>query len=218
LVEDDKGLCNTLERGLGEAGHVVESVHNGEEGIYYALNADYDVIVLDIMLPDISGLEVCKKLRGKSVSTPIIMLTAKKEPNDRVRGLDAGADDYLCKPFDFEELEARLRALQRRQVPNRSAVIKTAGISLNTITHEAEANNKKAALTPTEYRVLEYIMANPNRVLTRAMIEEHIWDISRDHESNIVDVFIEKLRHKLDLDPKTGPIRAVYGVGYRLIL
>jgi len=217
LVEDDKGLCDTLKRGLGEAGHVVESAYGGETGAHYAQDAGYDVIILDVMLPDMSGVEVCKELRASAISTPVLMLTAKKTLNDKVKGLDAGADDYLCKPFEFEELEARLRALQRRQVLNRSAVLKTSGISLNTITHEVTANDKRVTLTPTEYRILEYLMMNPNRIITRAMIEEHIWEINKDHESNIVDVFIERLRHKLGCDSRTGPIKTIYGEGYQLM-
>jgi len=218
LVEDDKGLCDTLKRGLGEAGYVVESVHDGETGAYYAQNAEYDLIILDIMLPDRSGIEVCQALRAGSISTPILMLTARNTLKDKVKGLDAGADDYLCKPFEFEELEARLRALQRRQLPHRSPVIEIFGISLNTITHEVTANNKRVALTPTEYRILEYLMMNPDRVITREMIEEHIWEFDKDHESNTIDVFIKKLRHKLGCDSRTGPIRTIYGEGYRLTL
>jgi len=217
LIEDDQGLCDTLKRGLFETGHVVESTHDGETGIYYVKNAEYDLIILDIMLPDVSGIEVCQALRANSISTPILMLTAKKTLRDKVDGLNAGADDYLCKPFDFEELEARIRALQRRQSSHKSPVIEMSGILLNTLTHEVIYNGNNITLTTTEYRILEYFLMNPNQIITRAMIENYIWDIEDNHESNAIDTFIKKLRHKLGCGIQTGPIQTIYGEGYRLI-
>lgn len=216
LIEDDQVLCDTLKRGLGEIGYVVESAHDGETGIYYARNAEYDLIILDIMLPDKSGIEVCQVLRASAISTPILMLTAKNTLKDKVKGLNAGADDYLCKPFEFDELEARLRSLQRRLGPQRSPVIENLGISLNTVTHEVKADGKPVALTATEYRILEYFMMNPNQVITREMIEGHIWAIENTHQSNAIDVFIRKLRRKLGCNARTGPIRTIYGEGYKL--
>jgi len=216
LVEDDPGLCNTLERGLGESGNVVDVTHDGEAGMFYAHNAEYDTIILDVMLPGISGVEVCRTLRADGISTPILMLTAKNTLGDKVKGLDAGADDYLVKPFDFEELEARLRALQRRKEPYRPPVIEASGILLDTAAHEVIVNGKTVELTTTEYRILEYMMMNPNRVLTRDMVEEHIWKIEKTHQSNAVDVFIGKLRHKLGYKARSGPIQTIHGKGYRL--
>ena len=216
LVEDDPGLCNTLERGLGESGNVVDVTHDGKAGIFYAQNVEYDTIILDVMLPDINGVEVCRALRAGGVSTPVLMLTAKNTLEDKIKGLDAGADDYMIKPFDFEELEARLRALQRRQAPYKSPVIEVSGILLDTAAREVTVNGKTVEMTTTEYRILEYLMMNPNQVLTRDMIEEHIWKIEKTHQSNAVDVFIGKLRHKLGYEARSGPIQTIHGKGYRL--
>ena len=205
LVEDDRVLCGTLSRGLGEEGYVVECAHDGQTGIYYARNAEYDLVILDIMLPDISGIEVCRNIRANGISVPILMLTAKNTLNDKVKGLDAGADDYLCKPFEFEELEARLRALQRRRLPGKSTVIETGGISLNTVTREVTSGGDRINLTSTEYRILEYLMMNPDRLITRVMIEEHIWDIDKNHESNTIDVFYQEAAPQAGLRPSDRP-------------
>ena len=218
VVEDNKKLCFTLKQGLTEMGHVVDTVNDGRTGIDFAGAADYDLIILDIMLPDIDGLEVCRNLREGLESTPILMLTAKKTVDDRVKGLNAGADDYLCKPFAFEELEARIKAIHRRETSQKSPVIEAGDISLDTITRKVTVGGKEISLTLTEYRVLEYFMFHPNRLLSRGMIENHIWDIRKDSEYNTIDVFISRLRHKLGYDSKTCPIRSVYGEGYRLVV
>jgi len=218
IIEDDKELCATLKRGLTETGHVVDIVNDGISCIDFAKTTDYDIIILDIMLPDIDGLEVCRKLRDTALATPILMLTAKRSIEDRVEGLNAGADDYLCKPFGFEELEARFRAVHRRESAQKSPVIEINGISLNTVSHEVMANGNKVELTSTEYRMLEYFMSHPNQVLTREMIENHIWDIEKSNEYNSLNVFISRLRRKLGYDSKTCPIRSVYGEGYRLVV
>jgi DNA-binding response OmpR family regulator len=215
VIEDSKELCNTLKRGLVEIGHVVDTVNDGKSGIDFAENAEYDLIILDIMLPDINGMDVCRTLRDDSVSVPILMLTAKRSVDNRVKGLNAGADDYLCKPFAFEELEARIRAIRRRETSGKSQVIEAGGISLNTVTREVIANGKKIELTVTEYQVLEYFMTNHDKLLTYEMIEAHIWDIEKSCEYNAVNVFISRLRRKLGWDMKNCPIKNVYGEGYR---
>ncbi len=215
IIEDDKGLCSTLERGLAEVGHVVDTVHDGASGIDFSGAAEYDLIILDIMLPDISGLEVCRKLRDASISAPILMLTARRAIEDRVEGLNAGADDYLCKPFAFDELEARIRAVHRRETTQKSPVIEAGGISLDTVNRMAKANGKIVELTSIEYHMLEFLMTHSNRLLTYEVIENHIWDIEKSREYNNVSVFISKLRHKLGYDMKNCPIKNVYGEGYR---
>jgi DNA-binding response OmpR family regulator len=206
-----------LKCGLGEIGHVVDTVYKGRTGIDFAEAAEYDLIILDIMLPDIDGIKVCRILREDSVSAPILMLTAKNAIEDRIEGLNAGADDYLCKPFAFEELEARIRAIRRRETSQKSPVIESSGISLNTVTREVFANGKKIDLTPTEYHLLEYFITNPDRLLTYEMLEDHIWDIEKKYEYNVVNVFISRLRHKLGYDMKNCPIQNVYGEGYQFI-
>jgi DNA-binding response OmpR family regulator len=217
IVEDDKKACDVLKRGLTEAGHIVEAVSDGESCVEYAHDVGYDLIILDIMLPGIDGLEVCRKLRAGPVSPPILMLTGKDTVGDKIKGLNAGADDYLCKPFDFDELEARIKALQRRTLTRGSPVIEAGGISLNTITREVRSNGKKVGLTSTEYRLLEYFMTNPNMVLTRRMIEEHIWNIETALESNAIDVLVGKIRRKMGFDIRACPIQNVYGEGYRFV-
>ena len=217
IIEDDKKLCFTLERGLAEVGHVVDIVNDGRTGIDFAGAAEYDLIILDIMLPDINGIEVCCNLRRDKISAPVLMLTAKRSIEDRVEGLNAGADDYLCKPFAFDELEARIRAVHRRETTQKSPVIEAAGIMLDTVNRTVTANGKKVELTSTEYRMLEYFMSHPNRLLTREMIENHIWDIEKSSEYNVLNVFISKLRHKLGYDMKNCPIKNVYGEGYRFM-
>jgi DNA-binding response OmpR family regulator len=217
IIEDDKELCFTLKRGLAEVGHVVDTVSDGRTGIDFAGAAEYDLIILDIMLPDIDGLEVCRNLRRNLVSAPILMLTAKRSIEDRVEGLNAGADDYLCKPFAFEELEARIRAVHRRETTQKTPVIEAAGITLDTVNRMVTAKGKKVELTSTEYRMLEYFMSHQNHVLTREMIENQIWDIDKSSEYNVLNVFISKLRHKLGYDMKNCPIKNVYGEGYRFM-
>jgi DNA-binding response OmpR family regulator len=218
VVEDNKKLCFTLKQGLTEMGHVVDIVNDGKSGIDFAVAIEYDLIILDIKLPDIDGVEVCRLLRGESISSPILMLTAKRTIDDRVKGLNAGADDYLCKPFAFDELEARIKAIHRRETSQKSLVIEVSGISLDTITRKVTVGGKEIALTATEYRMLEYFMFHPNRVLTREMIENHLWDIQKDSQYNTIDVFISRLRNKLGYDIKTCPIRSVYSEGYRLVV
>jgi DNA-binding response OmpR family regulator len=215
IIEDDKALCSTLERGLVEIGHVIDTVNDGASGIDFAEAAEYDLIILDIMLPDINGVEVCRILRKNSVSAPFLMLTAMRSVDDRVNGLNSGADDYLCKPFAFDELEARIRAVHRREGAQKSPVIEAGGITLNTLSRVATANGKQVELTSTEYHMLEFLMSHPNRLLTYETIENHIWDIEKSREYNNISVFISRLRRKLGYSNKNCPFRSVYGEGYR---
>jgi DNA-binding response OmpR family regulator len=174
LVDDDKRLCNTVKRGLEENAYAVDCVHNGDDGYYYAETTPYDLIILDVMMPLKDGLEVCRALRSKKVLTPILMLTAKDTVEDRVRGLDTGADDYLVKPFAFAELLARVRALLRRKGASKSSKVKVGDLELDTVTRKVAWRDRPIDLTTKEFAVLEYLMHHPDEVITRTMIEEHL--------------------------------------------
>ena len=215
VVEDEKKVASFIKRGLEQESYAVDIVHDGEEGEHYARVNDYDAIILDIMLPKKNGLDVLKDLREAGVDTPVILLTARDSVEDRVKGLNLGADDYLVKPFAFEELIARLNVMMRRGgsgIP----VLKFADLSLDPATRKAKRGDKEVELTVKEYALLEYLLRNPNRVLTRALIAEHVWDQSFDSETNVVDVYINHLRAKIDSDPSKRLIHTVRGVGYVL--
>lgn len=216
VVDDDHRLCSVVKRGLREEAYVVDVAFDGEEGQYLAEVNPYDLIVLDIMMPKKDGITVCRELRANNVNTPILMLTARDAVEDRVSGLDAGADDYLIKPFAFSELLARVRALLRREGIVRSFEIKVGDLILDTSTREARHGSETVELTNKEYVLLEYFMRHPNIVLTRMMIEEHAWDYDFDSMSNLVDVYVRRLRRKLGDAGKGEVIQTVRGAGYRL--
>ena len=216
VVDDDVRLCSVVRRGLTEEGYAVDVAHDGEEGQYLIEINEYDLVVLDIMMPKLDGVEVCRRLRAASKDTPVLMLTAKDAVADRVRGLDAGADDYLVKPFAFDELVARVRALTRRHAPTRSPKITHGDLSLDTVTRRIQRGDAEIALTSKEYAVLEYFLRNPGAVITRGMIEEHAWNNDFDSVSNLVDVYIRRLRSKLDRPGEDSVIETIRGAGYRL--
>lgn len=216
IIDDDQRFCDTVERGLVENLYAVDCVHNGEDGEYYAESTPYDLIILDIMMPKKSGIEVCQSLRAKNVNTPILMLTAKDAIEDRVKGLDTGADDYLIKPFDFTELLARVRALLRRQGISKTSEINIGALKLDTRTREVWWKEKPIDLTTKEYIILEYLMRQPNAVVTRTMIEEHAWDYEFDSVSNLVDVYIRRIRQKIDPEIGKKLIKTVRGAGYQI--
>ena len=216
IVDDDRRLCTVIKRGLLEEAYAVDLAYDGEEGEYLAEVNLYDVIILDIMLPNKNGIEVCQELRAKKISIPILMLTAKDTVEDRVRGLDTGADDYLIKPFAFGELLARIRALLRREGMSKSPELQVGDLTLNTLTRQVWRAQRPIELTTKEYVILEYFMRHPNVVVTRTMIEEHAWDYDFDSLSNLVDVYIRRLRRKIDIDGKDSLIQTVRGAGYRL--
>lgn len=216
VVDDDRRLCAVIKRGLLEQGYAVDLAYDGEEGEYLAEINPYDVIILDIMLPSKDGMEVCQELRAKKVNTPILMLTAKDTVEDRVTGLDKGADDYLVKPFAFSELLARIRALLRREGTSKSPEIRVGDLVLNTLTREVRRGHRPIELTTKEYVILEYLMRRPRAVVTRTMIEEHAWDYDFDSMSNLVDVYIRRLRRKIDAEGEDSLIQTVRGAGYRL--
>ena len=216
VVDDDVRLCAVLARGLTEEGYAVDVAHDGEEGQYLAEVHPYDLIVLDIMMPKADGLTVCRNLRASANSAPILMLTAKDAVPDRVTGLDSGADDYLVKPFVFDELLARVRAVTRRKAPSRSALLVWGELELDTVSRRLRRGGVEIELTAKEYAVLDYFLRNPDAVVTRGMIEEHAWSNDFDSVSNLVDVYIRRLRAKIDRAGEESIIETVRGAGYRL--
>jgi heavy metal response regulator len=216
LVEDEKDLAGIIKQGLEEHGYSVDMAHDGEEGLYMAENYPVDVIILDIMLPVMSGLDILKTIRKNEINTPVIMLTAKDTVNDKIGGLDRGADDYLTKPFDFDELLARIRALLRRGGDIKEAVIRIADMEIDTARHEVRREGKHLSLSAKEYALLEYLAYNKGHVLSRFDITEHIYNEEFDLDSNVVDVYINFLRKKVDRDFETKLIHTVRGAGYIL--
>jgi DNA-binding response OmpR family regulator len=215
VVEDDPRLGRTLRRGLEEAGFSVDLAEAGDEGLEAATATPFDMIVLDVMLPVKDGVQVCRELRQARIRTPILMLTARDSVADRIRGLDAGADDYLVKPFAFGELVARLRALGRRHLPDRSSVIEARSIRLDTGARTVEVNGTPVAVRSKEFAVLEYFMLNPGRLLTRTQVEEHVWSYDFSGESNLVEAYVARLRRKLIGAGADDPFVTVRGPGYR---
>ncbi len=216
LVEDEPGIARFVRQGLEEAGYAVDLASHGREGLDYALAADYDVLVLDIMLPALSGLDLLRELRRRGDKTPALMLTARDRVDDRVEGLDAGADDYLVKPFAFPELVARVRALLRRPPLQAGTVLQVGDLEMDTARREVRRGGRLVALSPREYAVLEYLMRHPDQVLTRTQISEHVWNFDFYNESNVVDVYIGYLRRKIGRGDDQPLIHTVRGVGYRM--
>ncbi len=217
LVEDEPKIARAIKMGLEQERSTVEVVHDGPSGLASAIAEDYDVIILDRMLPGgMDGLEICEKIRAKGIKTPVLMLTAKGQIRDRVNGLNAGADDYLVKPFSFEELLARLRALTRRPQETNVAELHVADLKLDTISYDVKRAGTRINLSQTEYSLLEYLMRNKNRVLSKSNIINHVWDFDADVLPNTVEAYIGYLRTKVD-KPFDGPlIHTVRGFGYRV--
>ena len=216
LVEDEPRVAGFIAKGLREQTYAVDVARDGPEALYSAGVNDYDLVILDVMLPVKDGYAVCRELRGSGVRTPILMLTARDAVDDRVKGLDCGADDYLTKPFDFKELLARLRALGRRTKEIRPAVIRVADLTLNTANHTAGRAGKPISLTAKEYALLEFLLLNQDRVVNREQIAEHVWDENFDPFSNIIDVYIRRLRAKIDAGFERPLIHTRRGAGYLL--
>ncbi|MGB8958543.1 MAG: response regulator transcription factor [Candidatus Aminicenantales bacterium] len=216
VVEDSRRLAGIIRRGLLEEGYAVDNAYDGEEAEYMAETTPFDVVILDIMLPKKDGLAVCRDLRGKNVNTPILMLTAKDSVEDKVLGLDSGADDYLVKPFAFSELLARIRALLRREVLPKTQKFQVGDLSLDPQSREVWRDGSRLELTAKEYSILEYFMRRPNAVVTRTMLGESVWDYEFDGLSNIIDVYVRRLRQKIDQDGQASLIQTVRGAGYRL--
>jgi DNA-binding response OmpR family regulator len=216
LVEDNRRLSDSLRATLVEAGYAVDVAYDGIEGEEMALFTPFDVIVLDVMLPKRDGIEVCRSLRDQKVQTPILMLTARDALDDRVLGLDSGADDYLVKPFEINELRARLRALMRRESDHKGGQLVMQDLRLDPATHYAWRGACPLDLTAKEFALLEYLMRNPDRLITRDMVIAHLWDYDQRIASNVVDVYIRRLRRKVDDPHEIKLIETVRGAGYRL--
>ncbi|MBE9015269.1 response regulator transcription factor [Chroococcidiopsidales cyanobacterium LEGE 13417] len=215
VIEDEPGIAQFIRQGLNEAGYAVDVASDGQAGLDYALAAEYDVIVLDIMLPQLDGLQVLRQMRSR-IKTPVLLLTARDTVEDRVKGLDAGADDYLFKPFAFPELLARLRALLRRPPLQLDTILQVADLEMDVANREVRRAGKSIELSPREFSLLEYLMRHPRQVLTRSQITERIWNFDFYGDSNVVDVYIGYLRRKIDNGFDRPLLHTVRGVGYRL--
>jgi len=216
VIEDNRRLCNVIKQGLQEEGFAVDIAYDGEDGEYFASNEPYDLIILDIMLPKKDGIDICHELRLKKINTPILMLTARDTVEDRIKGLDTGADDYLIKPFAFGELLARIRALLRREGNSKSPKLQVGDLTMDTRTREVYRGQRRIELTNKEYGLLEYFMRHPNAVVSRATLEDHIWDYEFDSMSNLINVYIRRLRRKLDEQGQASIIQTKRGAGYSL--
>ncbi len=216
LVEDNRQLSRSLKLSLEEDGYAVDAAFDGEEGQDLAELAPYDAIILDILLPRKDGLSVCRELRDRRVNTPILMLTARDTVEDRVKGLDSGADDYLVKPFALNELRARLRALLRREAPDKTSIIVVDDLTLDSVTHRVTRAERPIELTAKEYALLEYFMRNADRLISREMAESHVWSYDYEGVSNVIDVYVRRLRRKIDDPFPAKLIETVRGAGYRL--
>lgn len=215
VVEDERKVASFIRQGLAEEGHVVEVAGDGATALDLLLGAPaYDLVVLDVMLPRRDGLDVLKTLRARGVRTPVLILTARDAVTDKVAGLDLGADDYLTKPFAFEELLARARALLRRGTDQRASVLRLGDLALDPVTREARRGRRRIELTAREYSLLDYFLRQPGRVLTRPMIAEHVWGLDFDSESNLIDVYIGYLRRKVDAPGEPRLLHTVRGSGY----
>lgn len=217
VVEDNRRLNTSLKKSLEEDGYAVDAAYDGDEGEAYAVAAPYDLILLDVMLPKKDGFSLCRDLRRQGVNAPILMLTARDTVDDRVDGLDSGADDYLVKPFSMNELRARLRALLRRNKPEKSAQLQVGDLTLDPANHFVQRGDDSINLTPREFSILEYMMRSSPRILTREMIEAHVWNFDFISGSNVVDVYIRRLRRKIDEPYGVKLLETVRGVGYRLV-
>ena len=214
VIEDEQKVANFIRQGLEEEGHAVDHAADGASGLQIALEGLHDVIVLDVMLPKLDGLSVLQELRRANVATPVLLLTVRATIEDKVLGLDAGADDYLTKPFAFEEFVARVRALLRRRAETAPPVLQVADLALDPARRVVSRAGRKIDLTPREFALLDYFMRNPDRVLTRTMIANRVWDYSFDAATNVIDVYVNYLRRKIDTGHDSKLLHTVRGVGY----
>ncbi len=216
VVEDNHRLSNSLKMNLVHEGYSVDTAYDGQEGQDLAELTPYDLVILDVLLPAKDGFEVCRDLRRRKIHTPILLLTARDSVDDRVQGLDCGADDYLVKPFAMQELLARLRALLRRQQPYQPGRLEMGSLVVDPATHTALRAGQPIELTPKEFALLEFLLHHPNQVVTREMIEQHIWNYDFECESNVIDVYVRRLRRKIDDPFPVKLLATVRGIGYRL--
>jgi len=218
IIEDDHKIANAIKKGLEQESFACDIEYDGKQGLGQALSVDYDLIILDRMLPEVDGIQICRALRDHDKNTPILILTAKDQTKDKVEGLNAGADDYLIKPFAFEELLARIKALLRRPQNHLNKQLKVADLTLDTVNYEVSRDGKEITLSSTEFALLEYLMRNPNRILTKDNIISHVWDYDADILPNTVEVYIGYLRNKID-KKFPGSKQLIYtarGFGYKI--
>ncbi|MGE5351800.1 MAG: response regulator [Acidobacteriota bacterium] len=216
LVEDEKKVASFIRKGLEEEYYTVDVAFDGRQGRELALSQEYDLIILDIMLPFVNGIMLLKEIRDNKISTPVLLLTARQSVENKVEGLDAGADDYLTKPFAFEELLARIRALLRRKETEKSLSLKAGDLTLDLQRHSVTRNGVEISLTPKEYAVLEFLLRNKNKVISRTRLSEHVYDYHFDTDTNVIDVYINKLRNKIDKDFDKQLLYTIRGVGYSI--
>jgi DNA-binding response OmpR family regulator len=218
IIEDEHKIANSIKKGLEQESFAVDIAYDGSEGYDLAASENYDAIILDLMLPEIDGLEITKRLRADHIHTPVLILTAKGQLNDKVEGLNSGADDYLTKPFAFEELLARLRALIRRPRDSKGTILKLGDLSLDTLSYEVKRGDKQIQLSNKEFALLEYLLRHPNQILTKDQIIGHVWDYDADILPNTVEVYIGYLRNKLDKPFPKKPflIQTIRGFGYKI--
>lgn len=216
IVEDEKKVASFIKKGLEEEYFSVDVAYNGKEGLEFATKEEYDLLLLDIMIPYIDGITLTKELRKRKITTPILLLTVKDSTQAKVEGLDAGADDYLTKPFAFEELTARIRALLRRNENQKMSVLTIDDLTIDLLAHKVTRKGVEIILTPKEFSILEYLMRNKNKIVSRTKLIEHVYDYHFDTETNIVDVYINKLRSKVDQNHEKQLIHTVRGVGYTI--
>ncbi|MEO6457226.1 MAG: response regulator transcription factor [Chloroflexia bacterium] len=216
VVEDEQGVAQFIQQGLTEAGYAVDMARDGVEGLNYALAVEYDLILLDIMLPKMNGLETLREIRDQQIKTPVLLLTARDTVEDRVQGLDTGADDYLVKPFAFSELLARVRALLRRPPLQAGTILRMGDLEMDVARREVRRSTQIIDLSPREFSLLELLLRHPNQVLTRTQIIEHVWNFNFYSETNVVDVYVGYLRGKIDRKFSYPLIHTVRGAGYQL--
>lgn len=216
IIEDEKKVASFIKKGLEEEYFVADVAADGKEGLKLATTEEYDIMIMDIMLPYMDGITLIKEIRKREISTPVLMLTVNDSVKDKVEGLDAGADDYLTKPFAFEELIARLRALLRRNENSKTSKLTIADLELDLQSHRVFRNNQEIILTPKEYSILEYLMRNSKKVISRTKLIEHVYDYHFDTETNIIDVYINKVRSKIDNNFEKPLIHTIRGIGYVL--
>ncbi len=214
IIEDEKKVAGFIKKGLEEETYAVDVAYDGEEGLYMGQQSQYDLIILDLMLPVIDGLEVLSRFRKEKIDTPVLLLTAKDSVEDKVTGLNTGADDYLTKPFAFSELLARIRVLLRRGKAETKTVLQIDGLTLDLVSHKVKRHGEEIDLTGKEYSLLEYFMRNQGKVLTRTMIAEHVWDYNFDTFTNVIDVYVNHLRKKIDKNYPKKLLHTLRGVGY----
>ncbi|MGB8320847.1 MAG: response regulator transcription factor [Ignavibacteriaceae bacterium] len=216
VVEDEKKVASFIKKGLEEEYYSVDTAFDGKEGFRLALNEEYDLIILDVMLPYKDGFTVLKELRSNNIQTPVLFLTAKNSLTDKIEGLNIGADDYLTKPFSFEELVARARALLRRISVSKTTDLKAGDLTLDTQSHKVIREGNEITLTPKEYAILEYLIRNKNKIISRTILTEHVYDYHFDTDTNVIDVYINKLRNKIDKGFEKQLLNTVRGIGYMI--